>query len=95
MNLIPVALAASNDYAVSIVNKVKVVIIYPLVTLMFIVAMVVFLWGVFEYVKDGTEESARATGKRHMIFGVIGFVVMLSAVAIFNIALGTLGLGRV
>jgi hypothetical protein len=90
-----IAYAATNEFAVSIVTTVKNVIIYPLVTLMFVVAMVVFLWGVFEYVKGGTEEAARATGKRHMIFGVIGFVVMLSAVAILNIALGTVGLERV
>ncbi|MFM2374650.1 MAG: hypothetical protein RLZZ234_645 [Candidatus Parcubacteria bacterium] len=86
---------AANEFAVSIVTTVKNVIIYPLITLMFVVAMVVFLWGVFEYVKNGTEEAARATGKRHMIFGIIGFVVMLSAVAILNIALGTVGLERV
>lgn len=85
----------SNAYAESVVDTIKDVIIYPLVTLMFVIAMLVFVWGVFQYVRHGTEEAARAQGQRHMVFGVIGFVIMLSAVAIFNIALGTFGLGRV
>lgn len=87
-----IAYAQSNAYAESVIETIKEVIIYPLVTLMFIVAMVVFLWGVFQYVRNGTEEAARAQGARHMVFGIIGFVVMLSAVAIFNIALATFGI---
>lgn len=88
------AYAAMTDvqYAQSLVDKVKIAIIYPLVTLMMAVAMLVFLYGVFEYVRNGTEESARAQGRRHMIWGIIGFVIMLSAVSIFNIALRTFGL---
>ncbi len=94
--MIPFAYAQSNNaYAESVVETIKNVIIYPLVTLMFVVAMLVFVWGVFLYVKNGTEEAARAQGQKHMMFGIIGFVIMLSAVAIFNIALGTFGLGRV
>jgi hypothetical protein len=83
--------AASDDYANAIVDKVKAVIIYPLITLMFIIAMIVFLWGVFEYVRNGADESARSEGRRHMIYGIIGFVVMTSAVAILSIARGTFG----
>lgn len=86
---------AAPGYAEAIVLKMKYVIIYPLVTLLLAVAMLVFLWGVFQYVMNGADESARAEGKRHIFFGIIGFVIMLSAVAIFNIALGTVGLGGV
>ncbi len=86
-----VAYAATNDYAVAIVEKVKTVIIYPLITLLFIIAMLVFLWGIFQYVRNGADEAARSEGRRHMIFGIIGFVVMLSAVAILSIARGTIG----
>ncbi len=84
--------SAGDDYANAIVDKVKAVIIYPLITLLFIVAMLVFLWGVFQYVRNGADESARSEGKRHMIFGIIGFVVMTSAVAILSIARNTFGI---
>jgi len=83
--------AASDDYVNAIVDKVKAVIIYPLITLMFIIAMIVFLWGVFQYVRNGADEGARSEGRRHMMFGIIGFVIMTSAVAILSIARGTFG----
>lgn len=81
--------------AQSIVETVKSVILYPLITLMMAVAMLVFVWGVFLYVKNGTEEASRSEGVRHMMWGVVGFIVMLSALAIFNIALRTFGLETV
>lgn len=82
---------ASDDYANAIVDKVKAVIIYPLITLMFIVAMIMFLWGVFQYVQNSEDEGARSEGRQHMIYGIIGFVIMTSAVAIFSIARNTFG----
>ena len=91
------AFAAVDQVAAAeaLVMKVKMVIIYPLVTLMMAFAMLVFIWGLFQYVKNGTEEAARSQGQKHMLWGVIGFVIMLSAVAIFNIALRSFGLSPV
>ena len=86
------ASTASDDYANAIVDKVKIVIIYPLITLMFIVAMLVFLWGIFQYVSNASDEGARSEGQQHMIYGIIGFVVMTSAVAILAIARNTFGI---
>jgi hypothetical protein len=83
------------DYAESVIGVVKDVFIYPLITLMFVVAMIAFMWGVFEYVRGGTDEAARSKGARHMFWGVIGFVVMMSALTIFNIALRTFGINAV
>lgn len=81
--------------AVSFVNKLKAAIIYPLIMLMLGVAIIYFLWGVFEYVYNSADEGGRTTGKKHMMWGIIGFVVMLSAVAIMNIALSTFGLENI
>lgn len=92
MDIAYAATTASTDYANAIVEKVKMVIIYPLITFLFITAMLVFLFGIFQYVAKSTDEEARSAGRRHMIFGIVGFVVMLSAVAILNIARGTFGI---
>ena len=78
--------------AVSFVNKLKVAIIYPLIMLMLGIAVIFFLWGVFEYVYNSSDEGGRTTGRKHMMWGIIGFVVMLSAVAIFKIAANTFGI---
>lgn len=67
-------------------------ILYPLITLMMAVALLVFLYGAFEYVKGASNEGARETGKRHLLYGTIGMLVMLSALSILALAAGTFGL---
>ena len=97
MNLINIAHAQGQAEAAAygFVETLKDVILFPLIMLMLGVAVLVFLWGVFEYVYKSAEEGGRSTGRQHMLWGIIGFVVMLSAVAIMNIALGTFGIEEI
>ena len=74
------------------VNKINDAILFPLITLMMAVALLVFLYGAFEYVKNANNEGGRETGARHLLYGVIGMLVMLSALALLSIAAGTFGL---
>ena len=70
------------------------VIITPLMVLMMSVALVVFLWGAFEYVKGAANENSREEGSKHMLYGIIGLLVMASAYAILKIAAGTFGINN-
>lgn len=74
---------------VQFIHKVSTVIINPLIRLIFLVALVVFLWGVFSYVKNGDSDDARSTGRRHMIWGVFGMFIMISVFAIMSFVLNT------
>jgi len=65
------------------------VIITPLMVLMMSVALMVFLWGAFEYVKGADNDTSREEGSRHMMYGIIGLLIMASAYAILKIAAGT------
>lgn len=51
-----------------------------------------FLWGGFQFILNAHNPTARETGKKHMIFGIIGLLVMVSAAAILAIAANTFGL---
>lgn len=75
--------------AQNMLGRIEDVILFPLMTLMIAVALLVFIWGLFQYVANADNETARETGKSHMLYGVIGFVVMVSALAILKIAAGT------
>ena len=94
-SLIPVAHAATQAQitAQCFVDKINDAILFPLITLMMALAFLFFLYGVFEYVKNAANESARETGRNHLVYGVIGMLIMLSAFSILNIAAGTFGLG--
>lgn len=49
-------------------------------------ALVVFLWGVVEFIQGAESESARTTGKRHMFWGIAGLFIMVAAYAILSLA---------
>jgi hypothetical protein len=78
-------------YAKQLLAKINDAILFPLITLMIGVAVLVFLWGVFQMVRGADNEEARTQGRTHMLWGVIGFIVMLSALGILTIAAITVG----
>lgn len=71
------------------ISKLADVIVNPIIRLLFAVAIVVFLWGIFQYIRGAGNEEARATGRRHIIWGLIGLFVMVSVFAIIRIVMST------
>lgn len=68
------------------------VIVNPLIRLLFAVALVVFIWGVFEFIKDSDSSEGRKKGIQHIIWGLVGLAIMVSSYAIIGIALDTFGI---
>lgn len=65
------------------------------VTLIFAIAFIVFLWGVFKYfILGGGNEESRNEGKQFIMYGLIGFVIMISLWGLVAIANTTLGLNN-
>ena len=66
-----------------------------LVPLIFALAFVVFIYGIFQYfILGGANEEKRDTGKQLMIWGFIGFFVMVSVWGILNLLTGSFGLNN-
>ena len=64
-----------------------------LVPVLFAVAFIVFLWGVFKaYLWSHGDPTKVAEGHMLVLYGVIGFVVMLSLWGLVNIVASTFGL---
>jgi len=78
--------------AFAFVEKLNTIILTPLIGLLIGVAMLYFLWGAFQYIANADNDQARSTGRQHMLWGIIGLLVMLSAYAILSIVVGTFGL---
>jgi hypothetical protein len=87
-----IAYADAEAVARSFLDKLNQAIIFPLITLMLTIALVVFLYGCFEYIKGAGNDGARELGKQHILYGIIGMLVMVSAYAILNIAANTFGI---
>lgn len=65
-------------------------IVQPLIQLMFVIAIVVFIWGVVEMIISASNEEARSTGTKHMMWGLIGLFIMFSVYGILNLIVNTL-----
>ncbi|HEX2792414.1 MAG TPA: pilin [Candidatus Paceibacterota bacterium] len=66
-----------------------------IVPLIFALAFVVFLWGVFQYfIAGGADEEKREKGKRFVAYGLVGFFVMVSVWGLVNLLVGSFGFNK-
>lgn len=73
-------------------NIIEIVDVW-LVQLVFTLAFLSFFWGVYKYFFQGaSDEKERQKGRQFVIYGILGFVIMLSVWGIVNLVMGTLGL---
>jgi NADH:ubiquinone oxidoreductase subunit 2 (subunit N) len=76
----------AGSFIVGIINNVAVPVIFAL-------AFVVFIWGVFRYfIFGGHNDEARESGKKLMLYGILGFFVMVSIWGLVNILVGSVEL---
>jgi len=61
-----------------------------IITLLFVFATLVFLWGLVQYIASGSDD-AKKKAKQHMTWGVIGLAVMGSVWGITRILTGYFG----
>lgn len=78
--------------AYNFVERLNEVILYPLIALLMGLALLIFLYGCYEYISHSAESSARETGQAHILWGIVGMFIMLVAYGILGIAANTFGL---
>lgn len=73
---------------INLINNVAVPIVFA-------VAFIVFIFGIFQYfIQGGHDEEKRAAGRSLMLWGLIGFFVMVSVWGLVNILRGTFQLNQ-
>ncbi len=75
-----------------LLNGIILQIINPIMVLMSASAFVVFLWGVFIFIKNAGDDTKRAEGQRAILWGLVGLAIIFGAYGILNIALTTFGI---
>ncbi len=73
------------------IGKVQAEILTPIITLLTLGAFLIFLWGIVEFIAGATNEEKRAAGQQHMIWGIIGLVIIFGANAIVSLLKATVG----
>jgi len=88
-SLINVAYAQTSAASTFISNFTRE-IINPLIKLFIALAVVVFLWGVVDFISKSGDASAVDTGRRHLIWGILGLAIMVSVFGIMNLICNTI-----
>lgn len=75
----------------SLFNKIITNIAQPIASLLLALAVVYFVWGVMVFIKNADNPEKRKEGYEHMIWGIIGIFIMVSATGIVRILQSTIG----
>lgn len=73
------------EAAQKFLNVIKTEIINPIITLLALASFVLFVWGVVLFIRSAGDQEQRATGQKHMLWGIIGLTIVFGAGAIVNI----------
>lgn len=78
-------IGSSDTGIVGIINTVIVPVIFAL-------AFLVFIWGLFKFVRDAGDDTKRAEGRQFILWGLLGLVLLFSVWGFVNLLLSTLGI---
>lgn len=79
----------------TIINGIITFINGSLVPLVFAVAFIFFLWGVFRYfIAGAANEEKRKEGRQMVMYSVIGFAIMIVLWGLVNLIVKTLDVGN-
>lgn len=73
-------------------DRIVTHLIDPAVKVVFALGLLMFLWGIVEFLwalKDGKVDE---TGKQHMLWGMVGMLIMVSVYGIIALIMNTFGI---
>ena len=76
--------------ASEIIGRFSEVILNPLIRLLFALAFLYFVYGLVEFMMNRGDADAVSKGKQHMVWGVIGLVIMLAVFGIMRLIINFL-----
>ncbi len=91
----PLITSAAVNNISDVGSKIINIINNVLVPVLFSIAFIVFIWGAFQTFIFGAQDAeVKDKGKNLMLWGLIGFVVMLSVWGLVNILKNTADIGN-
>jgi len=85
----PLSAFAAEDALFKYIGNITRLIIQPLILLMFAFAMFYLVVGATKLVLKADDPKARETGRRMLIWGIVGFFIMVTAVTILEVVTNT------
>jgi hypothetical protein len=73
-----------------VITKIIQYILLPIIEGFFLFTLLIFVWGVVGLIAHADDADARKEGSKHVLWGVIGLFIMISAYAIIRVIAATL-----
>lgn len=70
--------------AQNLIGKIVTYIIDPMILLVFAAGFFLFIWGLVQFLWN-LSEGAQSSGKQHMLWGIVGMLIMVSVYGIISI----------
>jgi len=89
--LLPVLVFAADPITFdSLVSGTFLRILNSVIVLIFAIALVIFIWGVVQYVINQEDSAEREKGRSFMIWGIIALFIMVSVYGLVNLLKSTI-----
>jgi uncharacterized membrane protein YidH (DUF202 family) len=75
----------------SLLNAVNKVVINPIIIFIFSLGVVLFLFGIVKYLLNPSDENIVKESKNHMLWGLLGMLIMVSVFGIMNLIIKSIG----
>ncbi|MDO8594169.1 MAG: pilin [bacterium] len=88
-----VTTSANNDNIADIINQLNNVI-NTIIPFLVGLAVLIIIWGVFNYIAGAGDEEKRAQAKQYIVWGVVGVFIMLSIWGLVNVLVNSFDLRK-
>ena len=76
-----------------ILKRLQGEVLFPAMTVVFAAGFLLFIWGLVKFLWNVEEGGGKTEGKQHMIWGIIGMLIMVSFWSIISLLDATFNLG--
>ena len=76
-----------------VISKISSAILVPVIEIIFGLAIILFVWGAAGLILHKDNPEGRTQSQKHILWGVVGMFIMLSAYGIIRVVAGSLGCG--
>jgi len=84
ISIFPIAEASVT----TLMNSINRVIIGPLIMFLFALAVIYFMYGLFQYLISPDNEEIKKTSKKHMFWGIFGMFIMVAVFIVLSFIKG-------
>lgn len=81
----------NSEFVSGVIGKFVEIIVNPIIYFFFIASLLVFFWGIIEFLAQGDNPEKASSGKRHMFWGIIGLFIFIASIGILRILSNTVG----